>query len=106
MILGIPYLLFVCDSVQASTYVFFGSASDFRMADFAGESDSSLPSEEPQAAIAIIHVTCNMCRQCSVAALCVATTVFLVFSQVVWKWIDGKLTKLSNDGLESSQDEI
>ena len=31
--------------------------------------------------------------------------MFLVFSQVVWKWIDGKLTKLSNDGLLSSQDE-
>ena len=49
-----------------------------------------------------------MCSHCSdtdisVVALCVATTVFLVCSQVVWKWIDGKLTKLNT--VWSSQEE-
>ena len=46
-------MLFDCDSVQANTYGFLRSASDFRMAELAGD---SLPSEELQAAIAIIHV--------------------------------------------------
>ena len=42
---------------------------------------------------------------CSVVALCVATTVFLVCSQVVWKWIDGKLTKLI-DGKMDAEDAL